>query len=124
MPKIWYFMSKTYRDSLKKQIEIEEDDYYSQFTVTFEDFKPYINYHLSFGQHQTHPASKWQRNRFNDYCKVAVFYNKNPMWWNHLFTERPNRRETHKLLQFVTNNPHLCDNVIFPLAHKPKNYYW
>ena len=70
------------------------------------------------------PLYKLMKKSYKDYCKVCTHYSKNPMWWNHLFTERPNRRETHQLLQRLLNDPTLADELVFPLAKRQTNYYW
>jgi hypothetical protein len=110
-------MSKTYRDRLKKIMEKEEGEYW-------ESIRPNYVYPYTQSHRTRSPWFKWQRSKFKDYCKVVIFYNKNPMWWNHLFTERPNRRETHQLTQLLLKDPTLADCIIFPLAKKPNNYYW
>lgn len=48
----------------------------------------------------------------------------NPMWWNHLWTEVPNRAKAKKLEKEVVKDPEIAESAIWPHPKKPHAYYW
>jgi hypothetical protein len=46
------------------------------------------------------------------------------MWWNHLWTEVPNRAKAKKLEKEVVKDPEIAERAIWPHPKKPHVYYW
>jgi len=47
-----------------------------------------------------------------------------PQWYTNMFIERPNRRETKRLIQKVLKLIDLEDTPLFPLPKRPDNSDW
>lgn len=45
-----------------------------------------------------------------------------PKWWDHVFHTKPRRAAERKAVHEAMKNPE--KDVIFPLDHKPHQYYW
>jgi hypothetical protein len=50
-------------------------------------------------------------------------YSHNPMWWNHLFTEVPNRRKARTFEHQIARGRD-ADEICWPHAKRPYSYYW
>jgi hypothetical protein len=57
------------------------------------------------------------------YRPPGVHWGTNPMWWNHLYAEVPNRRKVRKLEKEVAKGAD-PDEIVWPQAKKPQSYYW
>ena len=51
-------------------------------------------------------------------------FGKNPGYWNHDYTEVPNRRKERDLLKKIPRLIDYEESPLFPLAKKPYEYYW
>ena len=51
-------------------------------------------------------------------------YTKSPGWFNHLYSEKPMRRQTRDLLIGTKKLQDYEETMEFPLHKKPHIYYW
>lgn len=107
-------MSRTYRC---KNIKIPK--HVSHELVSFGNFFPWYWIKIEDKKKLKKEIAKWRSDAgwHGDYCS-------NPSWWNTLYTERPNRRKTKKLLRKVKTLTDYEEAPLFPLAKKPYIYYW
>lgn len=47
-----------------------------------------------------------------------------PKWWDHIFHTKPRRAKERQALDRVKRDLYNGENELFPLDHKPHEYYW